>query len=188
MDAKQKLVSQIKRYPLLVAAVISIILALVANTLRSDIIPTAEETRSDLEDDSRKIARNIAAAKSLEEDLEKLKALNEQITPRLIDATERADNIELFYKLNEVSEASVSGVNQLSAGSNLFDESSPNTIKKVNVIPFRLNLVGSYQDTIKVLEALTKTDYFLRLSGFSLSGNEQNLTSEISLFVLAQKQ
>lgn len=183
----------IKRYPLVVFSIIVVLICLVFNFMRGDVIATLEQQESDLYSRERVIEKNRINANGLKAELEQLKERVSSIDERLFDPNKSALNANFFYALEEQVDVLIVRVNQVSNEDPVLGKGGPNELKQYGALTYNLVIEGAFVDLIGFMYELHVAKPLIRVADFQIIEGAQSaipgaLKANIRLLVLAQKQ
>ncbi len=149
---------------------------------RFSLLGDLEESLAETEREVQTMRRNIKNADNLEEDLERIKALADQVNARAVEPEDTAVNIDYFYQF-ETEGLEISAVDQrdVPAGK----EETPWTMKNFGVTLFSIQATGDFQEIMDFLFRVRGGPKLVRVVNFSVTPSEGEDLRRISLTLQA---
>lgn len=158
----EQVVALLKKNPVVSGAVFVGVLLLVAIYLRMDAMPAAIAELETKSAEGRRLAENIKNSAQLPEQLAALTQAGKEIEARLLRASQLANNLQYFYRLE-----SDTGVKLL----DLRQSATPRAPANATKVPvgFTVSVQGNYQQVFDFLRRLESGTHYCRVQSASFS-------------------
>jgi hypothetical protein len=170
-------VDLVKRNPLRVIAGTVAVLSGVGLYLITDRIEEATTTLSQKVAEGNRLAANVKAAAQLTEQYEALTAANKAIQDRAIQASQLANNLQYFYRLETESKVELLELRQTTATS----PARPNA--KPNGVGFAVAVRGDYRTLMGWLRRVETGPHYTRIMSASMAPAGVDRAGPITLTV-----
>lgn len=159
------LLALIKKQPIAFACGLVCLLCGVAFYFRSGAIDEARTAFEATDKEARAIAQNARHAAGLAEQVEEMRAAGKQIESRLVRATDLANNLQIFYRLENET-----GVKLVDARQNALSAAKPGAPKTLFIpVSFSLTLQGNYSQLWSFFRRLETGTHFARIERLAIS-------------------
>lgn len=170
----------IKKQPIAFACGVVCLLCAVAFYFRMDAIDEARASFDARDKESKAVAQNARHATGLAEQVAEMQAAGKQVESRLVRASELANNLQLFYRLENET-----GVKLVDVHQNPLTAAKPGTPKALFVpVSFSLTLQGTYTQAWSFLRRLETGPHFARFDRLSLSkvgGSKESPSDQMNI-------
>lgn len=155
----------IKKQPIAFSCGIVCLLCAVAFYFRMDAIDQARAAFEAKDKESKAVSQNARHTTGLAEQVAEMQAAGKQVESRLVHASELANNLQLFYRLENET-----GVKLVDARQNPLAALKPGAPKTLYVpVSFSLTLQGTYAQVWSFLRRLETGPHFARFDRLSLN-------------------
>lgn len=166
----------LKRNPISVGCgVLSVLLAL-AIFYRSSGVPEAMTQLDEKSREGARLAANLRNAAQLPEQLEQLTIAAKAIDARLVRATDLAQNLQYFYRLEAET-----GVKLIDLRQNQPSASTKPAAGALGGIEFTISMQGEYFALLDVIRRLENGTHYARVINCNLRGSGPDRTGPVSL-------
>lgn len=185
-------IKNLKLYPLAVISFVVVLVCLVLNFLRGDLVTSLETTESELYSRIRVIEKNKVNASGLKSDLENLQAQVDTIDERLFDRYETAVNTNFFYALENEAELVIKSVSQSAREDTTYSKGGVLELGTYSALSYEFIFEAKYREFLKLLYKLHVADPLMRVVDYGITAGASPDLSEvhnvrIRLVVLAKK-
>ncbi|KAF0093945.1 MAG: hypothetical protein E1N59_2408 [Puniceicoccaceae bacterium 5H] len=168
MDTK-RLLSLLKQYPIVtIGLLLSVIFGLVVYFRHSQVSALDSQIRT-AEQQYQVMLRNVANAKSLEEQIETVKGYNEQLDGRLIDRRDLTRNLNYFYDFEKKFDLKITSLSQVGGITPATPADYLPKLEQFDIVRFSVSVEGSYSSVVRWLKYLENGRYFISIGELSLS-------------------
>jgi len=165
-------------------AVLSLVLAGVIYN-RSDLLPAVHAVVDQKSREGERLAANVKYSNQLKEHLDEIIAAGKAIDTRLIYASQLANNLEYFYKVEADTNTRLVSLNQVTSASRV------GATKTAFIqIAFAINVQGSYSQVLDLLHRLEGGLHYCRILNATcakVGADGDLLTLNLNLELLGQR-
>lgn len=182
---KEKILEKIKQFPLVLISLILCMLFIGLTLYSMARMDNLEAERKSLNEERVVIEYNLLNGKSLNKDIERLKALNEIINGKLLDPKKRADDYQYFFSLEDKVGVKISNPTQIAVdpimptGANGGSTDALKTMKQAvathAIITYRVEATGYYVNILNLIYNLQQSQYISRIKKVTISRAQQSL-------------
>jgi Tfp pilus assembly protein PilO len=159
------LLALVKKYPIAFACGVVCLLCAVAFYFRMDAIDEARTAFEAKDKEAKAIAQNARHTSGLAEQVAEMQAAGKQIESRLMHATDLANNLQFFYRLEAET-----GVKLVDARQNPIAAGKPGAAKPLYVpVSFSITLQGTYAQVWSFFRRLETGPHFAHFDRLALN-------------------
>lgn len=170
----------IKKQPIAFGCGIVCLLCAVAFYFRMDAIDQARAASEAKDKESKAVSQNARHTTGFAEQVAEMQAAGKQVESRLVHASELANNLQLFYRLENET-----GVKLVDVRQNPIAAAKPGAPKTLYVpVSFSLTLQGTYAQVWSFLRRLETGSHFARFDRLSLNkvgGSKESPSDQMNL-------
>lgn len=175
------LVNVLKKHPIGVGSLLVIITCGSLLYWRSGDITASQQDLQSSTAQADKMTANVRNANGLAEQVSELQSRSKEIESRLMKASQLADNLQYFYKLETENEIKLVDVRQ--------NALPRNSKTQFTGVPFTLSIRGTYVQVMNFLNRLNNGRHFCRINTANLAkveGTKTDVTLTLNLDLLGQ--
>ena len=181
-----KIVDSLKRYPVVFACLLVLILFYGLLKVRYSGIPEREIEVQELSRSVRLIEQNVSRSATLEADLARLQEAELPLSERLIDRSELTTNVDYLYSLE--GDMEITSLQQNTTQAKYFEEKGSKALQNYSTTEFKLDAIGSFEEAHRFLQRLENSRFVIRFSSVNFSATTTSTRSdqvEVSVRLLA---
>ncbi|MGZ0656035.1 hypothetical protein ACWPKS_10570 [Coraliomargarita sp. W4R72] len=191
MKSDNKLIRNLKNYPLAVLCFVVILICAIVIFVRGDAAMELNAKEADLNSRIRTIDQNVKNSKNLEQEVDEIQLLVEQIETRLFNRNQRAVNINFFYALEDRLDVRITNIGQMPAGDPIYSKGGARALKLHSTIGYNISLTGQFDEILVFMYELHRVDPLIRVADFQIAdssrqGSPGSLEARLRVIVLAE--
>lgn len=161
--SNEQVVALIKKNPIATACLLVTLGVIAALYFRSGLTAEAEADLEQKTKEGRRMATNIKYAAQLDEQLAAVTAANETINRRLVRASELANNLQYFYRLENDTGVKLVDLRQVGVAGDI--RGQPKNAPKTAFVPvnYAVAVQGSFAQLVGFLQRLEHGEHFSRI-------------------------
>lgn len=164
---KDLILAKLREYPIALGAALVALVCAATLYLRLGAVEQARQEVDELNQQWDLVLRNDAQSVGLAEQVERLKAVTDEITRRLINPGEKAFNYQAFYRLETLTGSRITSLVQQDAVRPGFDSRAKLTLYRP--VMFQLAVQGTFEQTLALLRELQHGNQFVRVERFDVA-------------------